>query len=188
MVDGEQVHAAVAHDCWGGETVQHPLQAGPWRPAFPGSPPGPHAGARAVSCVSQVEQVGPFGVIELQGPGDRIENGGRDAAEGSAFQLGVVLNAYSGKCSNLTAAQAGHATGANLRQTGLLWGEFGSPRDKELTDLGAVVHSDDSTARLACLRCLVSTPFKRDSLGSLVRGFLVDGLNGPASNLGIRAS
>jgi hypothetical protein len=32
-----------------------------------GAPPGPHAGAGAVGGVGEVEQVGSFGAVELQG-------------------------------------------------------------------------------------------------------------------------
>jgi hypothetical protein len=40
------------------------------------SAPGPHQRAAAVGGVGQVEQVGPLGVVELEGAGDRVEDGG----------------------------------------------------------------------------------------------------------------
>ena len=38
--------------------------------------PGPHEGAAAVRGAGQVEQVRAFGVVELQGAGDRVEHAG----------------------------------------------------------------------------------------------------------------
>jgi hypothetical protein len=97
--------------------------------------------------VREVEQVGPFGVVELEGSGDRVEHGGRDAGEGAAFQFGVVLDAHPGECGDLAAAQAGDATVADVGQACLLRGEFGSPRDEEFADLGPVVHANDRTVQ-----------------------------------------
>jgi hypothetical protein len=45
--------------------------------------------------------VGAFGVVELQGAGERVENAGRDAGEGAAFEFGVVLHAHSGQSRDL---------------------------------------------------------------------------------------
>ena len=84
--------------------------------------------------------MGPFGVVELQGPGDRVEHLGRDPGQGAAFQLGVVLDADPGQGGDLDAAQPGHPAGADVGQPGLLRGDPGAPRDEELADLGTVVH------------------------------------------------
>jgi hypothetical protein len=97
VIDGEEVHQSVADEVGCGELVEYPVQAGPWCPAFRGTPPGPHGGAGAVGGVGQVEQMPSLGIVELEGSGDCIEDGGGDAAERSAFQLGVVLDAHPGE-------------------------------------------------------------------------------------------
>ena len=58
--------------------------------------------------------MGPFGVVELQGAGDRIEDGGGDAADGAAFELGVVLDADPGERGHLAAPQSRHPAGADV--------------------------------------------------------------------------
>ena len=90
--------------------------------------------------------MGPFGVVELQGAGDRVEDGGGDAGDRAAFELGVVLDADPGEGGDLAAAQPGHPAGADVGQARLLRGDLGSPRDQELADLGTVVHAVDATA------------------------------------------
>src|SRR5215216_6241492 len=61
--------------------------------------------------------------------GDRVENGGGDTGEGTAFQLGVVLDADPGQGSHLTAAQTGYPSGADVAQARLLGGDLGLPRE-----------------------------------------------------------
>ena len=75
-----------------GERVERPLQARPGLPAFRGSAAGPHAGGGAVGGVGEVEQVGAFGVVEPQGAGESVQDGGGGAGDGAAFELGVVLD------------------------------------------------------------------------------------------------
>jgi hypothetical protein len=43
--------------------------------------------ARALRGRGEVKHVGSFGVVKLQGPGNRVENGGRHPGQRSAFQL-----------------------------------------------------------------------------------------------------
>ena len=93
MIHGQQIHAAVAHYRGGGELVEGPLQTGPRGPALGGAPPRAHACAGAVGGVREVEQVGPFGVIELQGTGDRVEDQRPDAGRPTTLELAVVLDA-----------------------------------------------------------------------------------------------
>ena len=90
----------------------------------------------------------PFGVVELQGACDGIEDGGRRAGERAAFELGVVLDADPGEGSDLASAQTGDATVANVGQSGLLRCEFGSSGHEELAYLATVVHNEDSTTQL----------------------------------------
>ena len=91
--------------------------------------------------------MGAFGVVELEGAGDRVENAGGDAAEGTAFELGVILNAHPGQGGDLAAPQPGHPALPGLRYPGLLGGDLGTPRGEELADFGTVVHVNDSTAQ-----------------------------------------
>ena len=84
--------------------------------------------------------MGAFGVVELQGPGDGVEHGGGDTAEGAALQLGVVLHADAGQGGDLTTTQARDTAGADVGHAGLLRGDLGPPRDQELAHLGSVVH------------------------------------------------
>jgi len=46
--------------------------------------------------VREVEQVGPFGVVELQRPGQGVEDRCRDSSDRAALELGVVLDADRG--------------------------------------------------------------------------------------------
>jgi hypothetical protein len=94
---------------------------------LPGSAAGSHAGAGAVGGMGEVEQVGPFGVVELEGASDRVEDGGGDAGESAAFQLRVVLDADPGEGGDLPATQARHSAAAHLGQARLLRGDLGSP-------------------------------------------------------------
>ena len=139
VVGGEQVHPAVADDRRGGEGIEHPLQTRPGLPAFRGSA-GPHAGDGAVGGVGEMEQVGPFGVVEPEGAGNRVEHGRRCTGDRAAFELGVVLDADPGQRSNLGPAQPGYPPCAVGRQAGFRRGDLGSPRDEELADLVTVVH------------------------------------------------
>jgi hypothetical protein len=77
--------------------------------------------------MGEVEQVGPFGVVELEGASDRVEDGGGDAGESAAFQLRVVLDADPGEGGDLPATQARHSAAAHLGQARLLRGDLGSP-------------------------------------------------------------
>jgi hypothetical protein len=54
--------------------------------------------------VGKVEQVGSLGVVELQGAGDGVKDGGGDASDRPAFEFGVVLDADPGEGGDLAAA------------------------------------------------------------------------------------
>lgn len=116
LVGGEEVHAAVADEGRsGGEGVQHPLQAPVSGPAPGGAAARPGEGVGALGCMRQVDEVGAFGVVELEGAGDGFENGGGGSGEVSALQLGVVLHAHIGERGYLAAAQAGYPPAGRLR-------------------------------------------------------------------------
>jgi hypothetical protein len=52
--------------------------------------------------------MGPLGVVELECPGDRLENARGCAGERATFELGVVLDAHAGQRRDLAASQAGN--------------------------------------------------------------------------------
>jgi hypothetical protein len=105
----------------------------------------------------------PFGVVELEGAGDCVEHGGRDAGQGTAFQLAVVLDADAGECGDFAATKSGHPAGADDGQAGLLRGDLGAPRDQELADLSAILHVNHGRRGSSCVGCLVNTPLIRHS-------------------------
>ena len=82
VVGGEQVGPVVADDRRSrGDGVEGPLQAWPHRPLFGNAAAGSHRGAGAIGGVGEVEQVGTFGFVELEGASDRVENAGGHATE-----------------------------------------------------------------------------------------------------------
>ena len=78
-------------------------------------------GGELLGGADQVEQVGAFDVVELQGAGDGFEDVLGDAADVAAFELRVVLDADPGEHRHLLAAQPGDAAAAAVgAQAGLL--------------------------------------------------------------------
>jgi hypothetical protein len=90
--------------------------------------------------VGKAEQVGAFGVVELQSAGDRVQHRCGGARDRAAFEFGVVLDADPGQGGNLAASEAWHPSFAVDGQPGFGRGDLGSPRDQELADLVTVVH------------------------------------------------
>jgi hypothetical protein len=101
-----------------------------------------------------MEQVGPFGVVELKGAGDGVEHGCADPGQGAALELGVVLDADAGQCGDLAAAQSGHASGADVGEPDFRGRQLGAPGGEELAYLGLVVHVSHGTGAGAGLRTL----------------------------------
>ena len=62
--------------------------------------------AGAVGGAGEVDEVVAFGVVELQGAGDGVEDLVGDAGDGAAFELGVVLDAQPGERGDLARAAA----------------------------------------------------------------------------------
>jgi hypothetical protein len=89
------------------DRIQRPLQAGPNRPLLRATA-GPQDGIAAVGLVSQPRQVRPFGVVELQSAGERVEHTGRNTSQRTAFEFRVVLNAHAGERGYLAAPQPGY--------------------------------------------------------------------------------
>ena len=100
---------------------------------------GAHQGRGAGGGVGEVEQVGSFGVVELQGPGDRVQHLGQHHGQGAAFELGAVLDAHAGQGGDLDPAHPGTRRGPTSasRPAGC---DPGPPRDEELADFCTVVH------------------------------------------------
>jgi hypothetical protein len=174
MVGGQQVRPVVADDHRrGGNGVEGPLQARPHSPLVAATA-GPHRGASAVGGLGEVEQVGAFGFVKLECTGDRVQDGGRDAAECTAFKLGVVLHAHPGQVGDLAATQPRDPATPRLRYPGLLGSDLGTPRGQELADFGAVVHINDGTTATGWLGCPINTPINSDFLARRGAAFLED--------------
>ena len=87
--------------------------------------------ARVVALVrgpDEVVKVGVFGLVELQGSADAVEDRLRDAGPVAAFQPHVALGAHTGEEGDLFAAQPLHpAASPEVGQAGLLRGETFAP-------------------------------------------------------------
>jgi hypothetical protein len=68
-----------------------------------------------------------FGVVKLQSSANRVEHTGRDASQGAAFELGVVLDTHARKGGDLAAAQSRHSALSGLGDAGLLRGDLCAP-------------------------------------------------------------
>ena len=120
---------------------------------------------RRVSCsgllrAHEVEQMGAFGVIELQRARQRLEDAVGDAGGVAAFELGVVGDADTGERGDLLAAQAGNTTwtaaeGADARLRGR---DPAAPRGEELLDLQLCVHVVKVTPLARLMRGTAGTP------------------------------
>ena len=95
----------------------------------------------------EVEQVGALGVVELQRPRERLEDGVGDTARVAAFEAGVVVDADAGEQRHFFPAKTGDAAraGAVGAQTGLVGRDPGAPGGQELADLVAGVHDVESS-------------------------------------------
>ena len=84
--------------------------------------------------------MGSFGLVELQGAGERVEDAGRGAGDLAALELGVVLDAEPSDCGDLAAPESGDAARPRGREADLVGGETGAASGEELAHLGTVVH------------------------------------------------
>jgi hypothetical protein len=93
LVGGQDVQAPVEHERGRADhRVQDALHRGP--DSLSGRPAARRAGR--ASGAEQVEQVGPLGVVELQGVGDGVDDAVGDAGGVAALQPGVVLAGDAG--------------------------------------------------------------------------------------------
>jgi hypothetical protein len=137
LVGGKDVQAVVLDDrrC-AGHRVEHALHARPHLLRCAAA----RALGRRVRCACEVEQVGAFGVVELERPGERFEHAVGGAGDVSAFQARVVLDADAGQGGDLLAAQPRNAATAVGRQPCLLGRDPGAAGGEELADLLLGLH------------------------------------------------
>src|SRR3954470_8088158 len=89
----------------------------------------------------------PFGVVELQRAGQRLQHAFGDAAEAAPFEPGVVVDTDTGEQRDLLPAQPAHpAVAAVHGQASPLRGDLGAPGGEEIADLRPVVHDLDATS------------------------------------------
>ena len=118
-----------------GDRLQRPLQAEPGRGLARRTTARPARGRDAVGGAGEVEQVGAFGLVELQRPGQRVEHAGGGAGDLAALEPGVVLDAQPGEGGDLAAAQPGHPAAAGGREADLVRGDAGAAGGEELAHL-----------------------------------------------------
>jgi hypothetical protein len=116
--------------------------------------------------VGETEQVGAFGIVELQGARECVEDAGGRPGQCAAFELGVVLHAHSGECGDLAAPEPGDTTASGGGKAGLLGGDLGAAGREEVAHLGSVVHEFDGTTLTEGGRCTGSTPLSSDFLAA----------------------
>ena len=110
----------------------------------------------------EVEQVRPLGLVELQRPRERLEDGVGDTAHVAALEPGVVVDADAGEQRDLLAAQARNAPrAAEGGQTRLFGRDPGAPGGQELADLVLGVHDVESSPAPRTLRGPASTWINR---------------------------
>ena len=94
------------------------------------------------------KQVGAFGLVELQRPGERFEDAGRGAGDLAALEPGVVLDAEPGEGGDLAAPQSGHPAAAGGREADLVGGDAGAAGGEELAHLLARLSTPSSLGRV----------------------------------------
>ena len=97
----------------------------------------------AVGRARQVEQVRALGVVQLQGAGDSVQDGGGGSGDRAALELGVVLHADAGEGRHLSAAQPRDPSVGASDDAGRLGSDLGASRHEELAHVGSVVHDVD---------------------------------------------
>lgn len=105
---------------------------------FRGLPPG--AGGSGVRRAGQRVQMVALGVVQAQGTCDGVQDAVGDAAEVSAFQACVVLDAHACQHRDLAPAQTGHPPLPVHRKARLLGRDPVAPRFEERADFGVLVH------------------------------------------------
>jgi hypothetical protein len=139
-IGGQQVLVWVADEGHPlGDGLECPAQAQPRRVLGGSTPPRAARGGDAVGRARQVEEVGAFGLVELQCPGQRLEDPGGCAGDLAALEAGVVLHAETGLRRDLAATQPGHTPAAGGRETDLVRRDASTTGGEELTHFPAQV-------------------------------------------------
>ena len=100
-----------------------------------------------------------FGIVELQGPADSVDDLLRYPGRVAALEALVVLGTHSGDEGDLFSAQPRHSTTtAEVGQPDLLGGELGTPRREELADGVVGLHANDGTPIRSVERGPVGAP------------------------------
>ena len=106
---------------------------------------------RRIGDAGQVEQVRGLRVVELQGPGEGVQDAVRRSGEVAALETGVVVDAHAGEHRDFFAAQPGHAAVAAVRgEPGLVGGDAVPAGGQELPHFAAMIHDLDGTRRRRC--------------------------------------
>jgi hypothetical protein len=93
--------------------------------------------------------VGRFGVVELQGPGECLDDAVRGAGEITALEADVVIHAHPGEHRDFLTAQPGNAPVAAIdRQSGLFGRDPCTAGGQELPHVVAVCHGINATRGL----------------------------------------
>jgi hypothetical protein len=119
-VGGEEVQAAGSDEGRGaGHRLQDVQEAVRHEAAGASRAPGGAVGGNA----GQIVEVGSFGLVQLEGACEGVEDFGGGSGEVAALHACVVLDADTGEHGDFFATQAGHAPVAAVdRQLGLLRG------------------------------------------------------------------
>jgi hypothetical protein len=118
--------------------------------------------------------VGPFGLVELGGQGDRVADGGGRAGQRPSFELGVVLDVHPGQGGDLAPAQAGDPPTTDVGRPAC-WGSLARREMRNSRTSARLSTSSTMLSRRCCVGSPVSTRLERDSLTPGDAGFLGDG-------------
>jgi hypothetical protein len=166
-----RINAGASGDRVQGHLQPRPYGGGAGVAALPSSGGG-------VGGAGEVLQVVTFGVVELQGPGDRVEDRVGDAGQVAPFEPGVILDADPSQHRDLSATQPGHPPVAAGWQLDLLGADLRAAGGEEVTDFlvvrhGHAIHDRSVTMILRFpVRFTVSTPFGSDSHGRAGDGLM----------------
>src|SRR5207247_1148092 len=110
LVGGQNVETLVAHERGrAGDRVECPLDLGP--NALLGLA-ATRPRNRRLGGAGEVEEVGTFGIVELERPRQCLQHALGDPVHVSALQAGVIRSAHAGQHGDLLAAESGHAATA----------------------------------------------------------------------------
>jgi hypothetical protein len=111
----------------------------------------------------------PFGVVEMQGTGHRLQHRLRRAGQIATLQSGVAVDADASQHRDLLPPQTVHPPPLTMgSQPGLLRGEPGPATDQEVLNVSAAIHGHDAKTHPAGEPGPVSTRITRSFLDEVV--------------------